>query len=96
VRNGNFISRLFKRAPAHPDDVELGSLPQSGAQETTVANAEEKQRRQAKFFFKLTMWALVVVLLIWLALEWEYWARTRRQEAAVEGEDMGSILVDGE
>jgi predicted negative regulator of RcsB-dependent stress response len=75
--------------------VELGSLPQSGAEQSTIPNAEEEQRKQAKFFFKLTMWALVVVLLILLALGWEYWARTRRQEAAVE-EDVGSILVDVE
>ncbi|KAI4647650.1 uncharacterized protein J4E78_008966 [Alternaria triticimaculans] len=65
AQNGTLISRLFKRAPAHPDDIELGPLPQSHPQETPVTDAEkEREYRRKKVLFIYMIWGVLLVLAI--------------------------------
>ncbi|KAI4681190.1 uncharacterized protein J4E88_005697 [Alternaria novae-zelandiae] len=65
TQNGTLISRLFKRAPAHPDDIELGSLPRGHTPETPVTDAEkEREYRRNKVLFIYMVWGVLLVLTI--------------------------------
>lgn len=81
MQNGNFVSRLFKRAPAHPHDVELGTLPQRRMQQTPVLSMVEGQiRRNERVFMIKIAGVIIVIITFWGLVGMEVWRRQRDEE----------------
>jgi hypothetical protein len=75
THRGDFISRLFTRAPAHPADVELGALAQPRNSQPSIP-AQERERvstAQGYFWLKvavasLFMLAFWVLFMVWVGI----------------------------
>lgn len=78
AQTGNFISRLFMRAPAHPCDVELGTLPQRRTREARVMTMGDKQRRRDARAIRIKIAGAVLVIIgFWVLVGLEVWRRQR-------------------
>lgn len=78
AQTGSFISRLFMRAPAHPYDVELGTLPQRRIREARVMTmGDEQRRRDARVIRTKIAGAMLVIIGFWVLVGLEVWRRQR-------------------